>query len=182
MNEIIKNNGIKFGLIISSISILYSMSAYLFDEELFANFWMGAIILISFFALMLVSVVSTKNQLGGYITFKEAFSAFAFTGIVNIAITLMFNILLFHVIDTELAGRIVELTVEKTGEMMEKFGTPDEAIDEALDGIREGDNYAIGSLFKGSLYSIIFIAILGAVVAAFMKRPKPIFQETLSED
>jgi hypothetical protein len=179
MNPLVKSIGIKYGLMLAAISSGYYLIAYLFDEDLFANMVMGLVIMFVAFILLILSVVALKKQQGGYVTFKDAASVFTFSWIINVAVSIIVTILLFHVIDPELGGRVKELTIESTVSMLEKFGTPQEAMDEAIAKIEESDQFAIGEIFQGNLLSIVFALIMGLIVAAFFKKEKPVFEDTV---
>ena len=106
MNPLVKKIGVKNGLILAAISVGYYLIAYLFDEELFANFLIGIGLWVVFFVLLLRGVFSLKKEQGGFVSFREAVSVFTLPWIVNVAISIVFTILLFHVIDPDLAVRI----------------------------------------------------------------------------
>ncbi len=179
MNPLVKQIGIKNGLILASISIGYYLIAYLFDENLFANFLIGIGLWVVFFIILLLGVFSVKKAQDGFVSFRDAVSVFTLPWIVNVAISIVFTILLFHVIDPDLAGRVQELTLEKTAGMMEKFGAPQEAIDKAIEDIQDQDNYSVGKIFLGNLTSIVFALVVGLIVAAFSKKEKPVFDNTV---
>lgn len=182
MNEIVKKNGIKYGLIIGLISVCFYTIAYVFDETLFVNWKLGIGFLIVFFVLMLMSVISTKKEQEGFISFKDAFSAFVITGVVHTAITAVFNITLFNLIDPDFALRLTEMTTENTIAFMERAGAPEERIEEALVKLEEkGNQYSIGNILKGTVYYVLFASVIGALVAAFMKKERPIFDNPTEE-
>ena len=177
MNPLVRKIGMKYGLMLAAISSGYYLVAYLFDENLFANMWMGLIIMVVAFSLLIMSVVTLKKEQGGYVKFKDAASVFTFSWIINVAVSIVITILLFHVIDPELGDRVKEMTIESTVSMLEKFGTPQEAMDEAIAKIKETDQFAIGEIFQGNLISIVFALIMGLIVAAFFKKEKPVFED-----
>jgi hypothetical protein len=53
--------------------------------------------------------------------------------------------------------------------MMQKFGTPKEALKETIIALKENDPYTIANIIKGSAFSIIFSSIIGMIIAAIMK-------------
>ena len=179
MNPLVKKYGIKFGLMIAALSVGYYLVAYLFNEELFVNWYIGIVLIVINFVLLLMSVISVKKEQNGFIEFKDAFSVFALSWIVNAGITMVFTILLFNVIDTELATRVVDMTIEATLSIMEKFNTPEEAIDKAIEDIQAQNNYSVGGIIKGNLISIVVASVFGLIVAAFFKKKKPIFEDTV---
>ena len=179
MNPIVKSVGIKNGLILAGISIGYYLIAYLFNEELFANFLIGIALWVVFFVIMLFSVIKVKKEQDGYISYKDAVGSFTIPWIVNALLSIVFSLLLFHVIDPELGARVNDLIAESTVSMMEKFGAPEEAIEQSIAEIQNQDQFSIGKIFSGNLTSIVFAAIVGLIVAAFFKKDKPVFEDTV---
>ena len=179
MNPLVKKIGIKNGLIMAGISVGYYLIAYLFNEDLFANFWIGIGMWVLFFVILLMGVFSVKKLQEGFISFRDAVSVFTLPWIVNVLISIVFTILLFHVIDADLAARVSELTIETTVSFMEKVGTPQEAIDQTIEEMQKQDNYSISKIFLGNLSSIIFALIVGLIVAAIAKKEKPVFENTV---
>ncbi len=169
MNEIIKKNGIKFGIISAIISIVVTVSMYAIDMNLFANSWIQFGIVIFYLFLGVYVVATTKKEMGGTINFKEAFTAYFIYCVIGIVIANIFNYILFNFIDPAAKDQILEITINKTVEMMEKFGTPKEAMKEAIIALKESDQYSIANIIKGSAFSIIFSSVIGLIVAAIMK-------------
>lgn len=169
MNEAIKKNGIKFGLISAVISIVVTVLMYAIDINLFANSFIGIGMVVFYISLGIYVVSTTKKDMGGTINFKEAFTAFFIYCVIGIAIANIFNYILFNFIDPAAKEQILDITIKKTVEFMEKFDTPKEAIKEAVVSLKENDQYSIANIIKGSAFSIIFSSIVGLIVAAVMK-------------
>ncbi|CAM4447643.1 DUF4199 domain-containing protein [Flavobacterium terrigena] len=170
MNEAIKKNGIKFGLISAVISIVVTVLMYAIDINLFANSYIGIGMVVFYISLGIYVVSTTKKEMGGIINFKEAFTAFFIYCTIGIVIANIFNYILFNFIDPAAKEQILELAITKTVEFMEKFDTPKEAMKEAITAMKEnGDQYSLANIIKGSAFSIIFSSIVGLIVAAVMK-------------
>jgi len=169
MNEAIKKNGIKFGIISGIISILVTVLMYSVDINLFANSYIGFGMVIFYIALGIYVISITKKEMGGTINFKEAFTAFFIYCTIGIVIANIFNYILFNFIDPSAKEQILEITINKTVEFMEKFDTPKEAMKEAIVSLKENDQYSLANIIKGSAFSIIFSSIVGLIVAAIMK-------------
>ncbi|MCT4625197.1 MAG: DUF4199 domain-containing protein [Schleiferiaceae bacterium] len=179
MNPLVKKYGIKYGGIAISVGILYFLIAYIFNEQLFANWWMGILLLIFNFVMMVMAVVAMKKEQGGFISYKEAVSVFSFSYIVVAIINLVFSLLMFHVVDPGLADRVMEISIEMAVSMSERFGAPEEQIQAQIDQMKEADTYGVYGLFKTAMWGIIIYTVLGLIVAAFMKKDKPVFENTV---
>ena len=87
----------------------------------------------------------------------------------------IFRILLFTVIDTELAEIVTEKAVENTAAMMESFGTPEEAIDQALEDARTStmESFTVAGNLKGFGFAVIFYAVFSLITGAIIKKKEP---------
>jgi hypothetical protein len=176
MNEIIKKNGIKFGVIAGIIGVLITAGIYIIDLKLFTAWWLGIISFLIYLILGIVLMIQTKKALQNNFSFKDAFTTYFIYAIVGIAISVVFNIILFNVIDPGAKETVKELSIEAAVDMMKKFNTPTAAIKEAVEKMEEQDQFETFQQLKGSIFSIIFSAIFGVILAAIFKsKPKEQF-------
>lgn len=169
MNEIVKKNGVKFGLISGIISILITSVVYAINIEIFGSFAFGLLLIAFYIGLGVYVVSTTKKELKGNITFKEAFTTYFIYCAIGILLANLFNYLLFSVIDPSAKDQLMEISLKKTIEFMEKFNSPKEAISEAVKQLKENDQYSIGNILKGSVFSILFSSLIGLIIAAIFK-------------
>ena len=175
MNEIIKKNGIKFGVIAGIIGVLITAGIYIIDLKLFTAWWLGIISFLIYLILGIVLMIQTKKAFQNNFSFKDAFTTYFIYAIVGIAISVVFNIILFNVIDPGAKETVKELSIEAAVDMMKKFNTPTAAIKEAVEKMEETNQFDVLELIKGSAFSIIFSSILGLILAAIFKKDKPVF-------
>lgn len=169
INEIVKRNGISFGVIIGIVSALITATIYAVNINLFISGWLGASILGVYFIISIILLIKTKKELNGVFPYKDAFTTYFIAAVIGIAISTFFNIILFNFIDPSVKDTLKELTAKYTMEMLQKFGTPASAINEAMKKLNESNPYSIIELLKGSIYSIVFNSIFGLIIAAFFK-------------
>ncbi|HNP33414.1 MAG TPA: DUF4199 domain-containing protein [Flavobacterium sp.] len=173
MNEIIKKNGITFGIVTGLIAVLTTTLIYIVDLKLFTAWWIGVLNIIIYLAIGIYLLVKTKKDLNGVFPFKDAFTTYFISAVVGIVISVAFNIILFNFIDPGAKDTIKELTIKFAVEMMEKFNTPKEAINQAIKDMQANDQFSIGQLLKGSIFSVLFSAIFGLILAAIFKSKSP---------
>lgn len=173
MNEIVKKNGIQYGVITGIISVLITAGIYAIDLNLFTSMWLGIGLIVFYMVMGVVVISSAKKQLNGNITFKEAFTTYFISAIIGIFISVAFNIILFNFIDPGAKETIKELIIKSTAQMMEKFGAKSSDINEALKKMQDTDQFSIGELAKGSIFNILFSSIYGLILAAIMKTKSP---------
>lgn len=173
MNEIIKKNGVTYGAILGLISIASTTLIYITDIKLFMSWWIGGISLILNIVIGIFLVSNTKKQLNNTISFKDAFSVYFIAGVLGSTVSALFNYFLFNFIDPQAKETLKEMTIKYTVEMMEKFGTPKEVLNQTIAELQKADNYSLENIFMGLLFMYLIVAIFGLILAAIFKSKSP---------
>ncbi len=176
MNDVIKKNGVNFGIIIGIISILISTILYIIDLELMVSIWVGIIMFLVSLGIAIFAVAKSKKALGGYITFKEAFTTYFIIMALSSIISIVFMFVLFNYVDPEAKVTLSEVALKKTVEMMQNMGAKSEDVRATAQQMKEVDNFSIASLGKSYIGQLVFYIIIGLIVAAAMKKNKPEFE------
>jgi hypothetical protein len=169
MNEIIKKNGISYGIITGVVSALITTAIYSIDLNLFVKWWLGIIIILVYIIISIILLSKTKKELKGVYSFKEAFTTYFISAVIGILISVGFNILLFNVIDPSAKDAINEIVIKYTAETMQKFGAPSASIAEAVKKMQENNPYSTFELLKSSIFSIAGSALFGLLLALIFK-------------
>ncbi len=169
MNEIIKKNGVSFGVMTGIVSALITAAIYTIDLNLFVKWWLAIIIILVYLIIGIVLLSKTKKELKGIFTFKEAFTTYFISAVIGIVISVGFNILLFNVIDPSAKDAINEIVIKYTAETMQKFGAPSVAVNEAIKKMQENNPYSTIELLKSSVFSIGGSALFGLLLALIFK-------------
>lgn len=169
MNEIIKRNGISYGIITGVVSALITTAIYAIDLNLFTKWWLGITIFLVYITIGIVLLSKTKKELKGIFSFKEAFTTYFISAVIGVLISVCFNILLFNIIDPSVKDTLNEITIKYTAETMQKFGAPSAAINEAVKKMQETNPYSTIELIKGSVFSIVGSALFGLLLALIFK-------------
>lgn len=177
MDEVIKKNGVTGGILLGIISVLITTLVYVFDIELFASFKLMGILIVINIVFYCVLLAKTKKQLNGEFTFKQAFTTFFIAAALSMAISTVFNFLLFNVIDPAAKETLKDITIRATRDMMERFGAPESEMEKTLSDLEETDNYSIANLVKGFFIGLVFSSIFGLLFALIFKSRKPAYRE-----
>lgn len=169
MNEIIKKNGITYGIVSGVVGALITAAIYAIDLNLFVKWWVGITIITIYIIIGIVLLSKTKKELKGVFSFKEAFTTYFISGVIATLISVGFNILLFNVIDPSAKDTLNEIFIKSTAETLQKFGTPAAAINEAVAKMQENNPYSTFELLKGSIFSIAGTAFFGLILALIFK-------------
>jgi hypothetical protein len=169
INEIIKKNGITYGVIIGVILSLITAFMYAIDIELFIAWWTTLLSFSLFIIVPIFMLIKTKKELKEIFSFKDAFTTYFIASVVGVLISVAFKIILFNFIDPALKQTLLDLTIKYLISTSEKYGVPASSLNETISTLRETDPYSIVEQLKGSIFAIFFCAILGLIMAAFFK-------------
>ncbi|MCC6690025.1 MAG: DUF4199 domain-containing protein [Bacteroidia bacterium] len=174
-----QNPVIKYGLIAGIISILLQAVLYIMGVQFMATWWVGIIMILFIIVLYVVIAIRLRKDMGGFITFKQAFTKILLIWIIGGALNLVFSLLLYHVIDPELPQKMQDAITEKTISFMERMGTPQEKIDEVTEEMQEsGNKFTALSLITNYLWGILIGAILALILGASIKKNPSPFDQT----
>jgi hypothetical protein len=173
MNEIIKKNGITYGVISGIVSVLITTILYSIDLSLMIKWWVGILVITISIIISVLLLSKTKKELKGILSFKEAFTTYFICSVIGILISVIFNIILFNYIDPSAKETINELIMTFTKEIMQKMGAPAAETNKALKELATKDTYSVFEQLKGSIFSIAFSAIFGLILAAIFKTKTP---------
>lgn len=169
INEIIKKNAVKFGIISALVAVFSTTLMYVIDLNLFVNMWLGFSILAVYIIIGIVLLSSTKKEMSNNFSFKQAFTTYFISALIGISISTVFSVLLFNFIDTDARDQISEIFVKNQIEMLEKFGAPPSEINKTIVELEKNSQFSIKGLFFGFLQSILGSIFFGLILAAFFK-------------
>ncbi len=162
---------IRYGFIAGAIMIAIVLLLYIISAPLLGTFW-PMIVYVPVLFLMIWGGITYRKEIGGYKNFGQAFLAVFIISIIATILFDTFGYLLYKVIDPDLPEVIKQKVLENTSTMMEKFGAPDDKIDEALKSIKDQDyTPTLKSQAIRYVSSVVIGVILSALIALFVSRP-----------
>ena len=162
------NNGLVLGLILSVISVLI----YAVNLDLFTEWWLGIILFLIAVGYGAYSGIMYRKQ-QGFLTFKEAFTAYFITVAIGTLIASIVGVVIFTFVDPEAAKYLNEQILILTKETMESFGAPQEVIQEALVEAEKKDNFSVGAQSQAYVVRLVIYSIIGLIVALVVKKNNP---------
>ncbi|AXO79799.1 DUF4199 domain-containing protein [Olleya aquimaris] len=167
IKSIATNFGIYLGVILSSVTVI----AYATNLELLTQAWLGISLFVAIIVFGIIAVSKSKSALGGYISFKEAFTAYFITVMIGILINAVISVIIFNFIDPEAAVTLKELVIEKSIEMMRNFNTPEDALADALNQMENSPSqFAISSMVQSVIIQLIIYSVIGLIISLIMKK------------
>ncbi len=176
INEIIKRNGLTYGLITGVILSLITTIMYLIDLELFIAWWTTLLSFSIFIIIPMIAIVKTKTELKNIFPFKDAFTTYFICALIGLLISVGFKMVLFNIIDPSVKDSLLELTVNYLKSTSAKFGVPESSLNEMIENLKKTDPFSIVEQLKGAVVNLFFCALLGLIMAAFFKS-KPTSQD-----
>jgi len=173
MEKSLRSSAINYGFYIGAILVAFTVISYVVDITLLTKWWLGILLFLVILILGIVSVAKAKSILKGFISFKQAFTAWFVAIVVGMLISTVVSIVLFNFVDPSAAEIVKEKTIEATVSMMENFGAPQSEIDKAIVTMENQNQFAIGTLLKSLAWQFLFYAVIGLIVAAIMKKKDP---------
>lgn len=165
----IKKSAVNYGLLLGAILALMTTLMYVIDTELFTKWWIGILSFLVVLIVAIVSVAKAKGLLHGFMSFKEAFTVYFITVALGSLISTLVGILIFNIIDPDLAVYLQERTLEMTAEFLRKMGTPEADISQQMSKMGEQDNFSILTQLKNYVFGLAFLSVLGLLVALIFK-------------
>ena len=174
MENSIKSSAINYGLYLGAALSLFTVIGYAVNLALLVNFWLTMLLLpLIIIAFGVVSTAKSKSILGGFLSFKQAFSSYFITVAIGILISTTITIIIFNFIDPNAAIEVKRILVENITNMMEGFGAPAEAVAQSIEQNENQDTFGLGTQLKSLAQSLIFFAVIGLIVALIMKKSNP---------
>lgn len=176
MTEAVKKNGITFGIIMAAYFVLRTGIMYAVDLSLFTNKMIGIADFVIGLVISIVAISKAKSAMGGFISFKQAFTVYFINVLIGLGTYTLFIILLFNVIDPSAAETVHELTIESTVKSLQGFGMETAQIKKVAEEMRNNNTFSIGNQLIGFPIGLAISSLIGLIVAAIMKKNKPEFE------
>ncbi|MBL7818623.1 MAG: DUF4199 domain-containing protein [Saprospiraceae bacterium] len=164
----------KWGLISALVGIVFQLLNQISGIMNQSGVVIGLYTALSFgvsIALYVFALREHRDQeLDGFMTFKRAFYLAFMIGLLSTVIVLIFNYIYMNFISPS----AMDAQLETTRTMMEKFGMPEDKLDEAIEKQRQSLSSPL-SIVTGLFGAGIVVAILSLIVAAIMKKERPMF-------
>jgi hypothetical protein len=169
MNEIIKKNGITFGILIGLIAILKELLNYGFGSSFYKSPMAGIAFGLIFWLVRIYQAYDTKKKMKDIISFKECFTTLLISTSLGIFISLTFNFVFYNFIVMDFSVEFNEFMNESMVQLYKIMGKSFTELKE----IASNDNFSILNLIKGGLFSIVVSSFFNLILAAIFKsKPK----------
>jgi len=170
------NHALKHGTILGAISIIIVVVCYVVDISAMASFKFIGLMLLIGLGYVIYSGINFRSEGDGFLAYGKAFQHGFIVLAVSGVIGTIFGIILYEVVDPDLADRMVAVIITNTEEMMAGFGAPQESIDQTIEEMRNDlpNQFTISGQALSFLKSLIWYAIIAAITSLFVRKNQPV--------
>lgn len=182
--------GITFGIVLAIYYILFNCTLFFTDQTLFANKFVGFFNMAIIIIIGVLCVFAAKRKMGGYLTFREAFTPFLIMIAIGVTVNFAMYNILFQLVDPSAKDVINKVLNDMLVETLNNSGLPQAQIDEQFAKAKELNQFEPKSQLFMWAGSILRNSILGLLLAAIFKNkseftnPTPVAEqeETAAKD
>ena len=179
MNEIIKQNGIKYGVMLGILGVLSQLTVYsiggISEENSILNTVIIMVFWISYLLTRIIQSVNIKKDFGGFISFKELFTSLTITITVGIIISQFFTFIFNNFIDIDYGIVMNNFMNEQQILAKKAFKNFTNVSSSDLKEIANTNNFSFVNILQGTLFSFLISSIMNILLAAIFKKNKPVF-------
>lgn len=173
MNQSLKKTSTNYGLYLGLLLIIITVLIYVIKVELFVAWWLGLLLILLIIGFGIAAAIKSKKLMGGFISFKEAFTSYFITVAIGTFLSTLVGILIFTVVDPQAADYVDEQIIEMTAKTMEDWGAPQDSIDQTIAKMEDTDNFSIGAQLQAYVIRLVILCVLGLIVAVAVKKTDP---------
>lgn len=168
---------LKNGLILGALNVILLLLSYTLGVDFFLNDSWSIVKPIIPYILLIYFVINYKKLIGGFISFKETFTVTLGTAVCGAFIATFFSILLFNFIDPDFAVLLKDATIEKMVVQLDQLPESNpmySTFESLIEQTQEENIYSASNQGSAFFYSLFFHIIFSLIIAAFVKKDKPI--------
>ena len=171
--------GVKYGLLAGLIYIVLLLLQYTFPSEspiAFAG--IKLVIYLIIIGVFVFAAIARKKELGGYADFKTVFQTIFITIVITEVLYAAFNYIYLNYIDPQFLDTVTNNTIT----WLEKKGLPQEQLDKQIETMKERSvKPSLRNTFVGIGIWVIIDSIFGLIIAAIVKKNKPLFDGSTNQ-
>ncbi len=164
--------GLYFGLISIVLSVIIWTTNLMEYLGLFGSVFLGILQLILLvFLLVYFTKLYRNNELGGKITFKQAFVFGVLIVVFSTIISSLYSYIFNKFIDPDYTQRVMTMMQDKTYQWMSSKGVPEDQIDSAMKKFEDkGIPSPIETLISSMEFGLIGGSIMSLISSAIVKK------------
>jgi len=127
--------------------------------------------------LSAAAALAVKKSGDGYLDFQLALKTSFTVFVIALAMQTLFTWLLLNFFDLHFKELVAKANLQKLEEYLRKMGMPEDRLDQAISEEKGKDQFTIKLMIMGLAFSYIVHFIIALVIAAIVKKKKPVFTD-----
>lgn len=168
------NHGLMYGLIGGLVICVITLLQYLGGLDMYLS-PVGYVSYLVVITLAVLAALRVRKENEGFLEFKDALKITFMVFAVALFLQTIFTYILLNYIDPDFKNAVGQEVLNKTEQMMKKFGASDAQIDEAMESERNKDHFSFGGVILGYGISCIVSFIFCLLISVIVKKNKPAF-------
>jgi len=157
---------IRYGLISGFISVAFILIFYVLNPANIVSNWFSMISFVIPIIFLIYTAKDTRKELDGFMTLNEGFKATFFCAIIVVFISVIFNYILYNVIDDGTLSMLMkEKAIESTQKISNMLGGNSE-LNDKINAELEKQTFGFG--IKELCIAIFFGLIVNAILCLFI--------------
>ncbi len=169
MENPINKIGVKFGLILGAYYAIFDCIVFFTDQKLFTNIPLGFLNIFVTIALAIGCVLMAKKAIGGYITFKEAFTPYLLYVLIGVTTNMVVYYILFNWVNPSAQEPLRDTLYQMAIDKINALGMPEADRLAKIQQAEESNPFTFQSQVFAWAGSILKYCILGFLLAAIFR-------------
>ena len=168
------NIGLNYGLIAGLVITVITLLQYLGGLDMYLS-PIGYISYLVVITMAVLAALKVRKMNEGFLEFSQALKTTFAVFAIALLIQTIFTYILLNYIDVSFKEAVSQEVMDKTEQMMKKFGASDSQIDSALEAERTKDQFGLGRVMLSYALTCIVSFIFCLLISLIVKRSKPAF-------
>jgi hypothetical protein len=166
--------GVTYGLISGLIITVITLLQYLGGLDMYLS-PIGYVSYLVIIAMAVLAALKVRKSNEGFLEFSQALKVTFTVFAIGFLMQSVFNYILFNFIDVPFKQAVSQEVLNKTEQVMKKFGMTDSQIDQTLDEQRKKDQFSLSSVLLGYAIVCVVSFIFCLLISLIVKKSKPAF-------
>ena len=168
------NIGLNYGIIAGLVITVITLLQYLGGLDMYLS-PIGYVTYLVIITMAVLAALKVRNKNEGFLEFSQALKVTFTVFAIALLIQTIFTYILLNFIDVSFKEAVSQEVLNKSEEMMKKFGATDSQIDAALESERTKDQFAFTRVLLGYALTCIVAFIFCLLISLIVKKSKPAF-------
>lgn len=177
MNNLLKNESVKWGLYLGLALSLLSVLHYNFfiSLKLGSNLVFALVMMLLYIIFTTIGAKNKRTAIGGYWSYGMAVSNVLLISFIGSAISAIFYFVYMNYLDVETAQKVYDIQLEQMNRSLEEY--PSKFVEQSLVEMeKKGPGVTVKETIMGILVSPIIGLLYALIAAIFLKKEKPMFE------